>query len=72
MFGHGKCPRCEAAINRCDLDQIVIGNQVTGPFFHGVSACCPQCKTVLGVSIDPASLAADVAQQVTRILGKTR
>jgi hypothetical protein len=74
MFGHGKCPKCGHDVNRCDLDKIVIGDQYAGPFFHGVAICCANaaCKTVLGVSIDPASLAADVAQQVARILGRTR
>lgn len=55
---------------RCDLDQIIIGSQAFGPFFHGISAKCPKCHTALGVSIDPASLAADIAQQVAEKLGK--
>ena len=71
MMGHGKCPKCDAPVSHCDLDQVIVGDKFSGPFFHGVSACCPACKTVLGVSVDPAALAADIAQQVfRRIQGK--
>ena len=73
MFGHGKCPTCGESVSRCDLDAIIVGNQVSGPFFHGVSMCCPnaKCHAVLGVSIDPSAFAVDVARQVTRqIQGK--
>jgi hypothetical protein len=72
MFGHGKCPRCEQPVDHCELDQIVIGNQLSGRFFHGASACCPKCHTVLGVFADPSALASDIAQQTTRKLkGRT-
>lgn len=66
MFGHGKCPKCGTEITRCDLDQVTIGGPHAGPMFHGAAACCPTCKTVLGVTIDPLSLAADIARQVAR------
>jgi energy-converting hydrogenase Eha subunit B len=68
MFGHGKCPKCDQPVSRCDLDKIVVGDQFAGPFFHGVAICCPNpsCKTVLGVSIDPFTLVADIVAQVAR------
>jgi hypothetical protein len=38
-----------------------------------VSMCCPRCGTVLGVSVDPSSLVADIVDQVAkRIQGRTR
>jgi phage FluMu protein Com len=70
MFGTGKCPKCGDTVMRCDLDKIIIGNQGLGPFFHGISANCPKCKTVLGVSIDPVSLAEDIASEVVQRIGK--
>ena len=68
MYGHGKCQKCGTAISYCEMDQIIVGNQVSGPFFHGVAMCCPngQCHAVLGVSIDPSSLVADIVHQVAR------
>jgi hypothetical protein len=71
---HAKCPKCDSQLTRCDMDQIVIGNQLSGPFLHGVVAMCPhlQCRAVLGVFADPASLAADVADLVKKTLGKIR
>ncbi len=73
MIGHGKCPKCQDTVIRCDLDQIIVGNKGIGPFFHGVSMCCPRCGTVLGVSVDPSSLVADIVDQVAkRIQGRTR
>lgn len=73
MYGHGKCPKCEALVSRFDFEQAVIGDRVLGPFFHGISICCPQCKTVLGASIDPAALAADIAARVVeRLQRKTK
>lgn len=73
MFGYGKCPKCDQPISHCDVGKIVVGDQFAGPFFHGVTMCCPRCKTVLGVSVDPSSLVADIVAQVTRkIQAKTR
>jgi phage FluMu protein Com len=72
MFGHGKCPKCSADISQCDLDKIVIGDQFAGPFFHGVSMCCPKCKTVLGVSADPEALAQDIVQKLFRRIEKNK
>jgi hypothetical protein len=75
VYGHDNCPKCEQSITRFDLSKVIVGDQLIGPFFHGVSICCPnqKCKTVLGVSIDPAALAADIALRVAnKIQGKTR
>ena len=75
MFGHGKCPKCGQSVSHCDIDKIIVGDQLAGPFFHGVAICCAnqQCHAVLSVSVDPASLAEDIAQSVVRKMqGKTR
>jgi len=66
MIGHGKCPKCDNATNEYDFEEAIIGDKFSGPFFNGIAICCRKCKTVLGVSIDPASIAADVARAVTR------
>jgi hypothetical protein len=66
MFGHGKCPACQQQVTHCDLDKIVVGNQISGPSFHAVAACCPKCQTVLGVMVDPWALTIDIAAQTAR------
>jgi hypothetical protein len=74
MLGHGKCPnpKCNQPIGNFELDPVKIGNSISGPFFHGISICCPFCQTILGVSFDPVSVGADIAQRVAkRIQGKT-
>ena len=73
MYGHGKCPKCGEPVSRCDLDKVIVGDSFGGPFFHGVAICCanPQCHSVLSVSVDPTSLAADIVDRVVRkIQGK--
>jgi predicted RNA-binding Zn-ribbon protein involved in translation (DUF1610 family) len=69
MFA-GKCPKCGDTVNRCDLAKIDIGNRGIGPFVRAISASCPACGTILGVTIDPAALAADLAEELGKVLGR--
>ena len=70
---HGKCPKCAETVAQCTYYPVVIGDKAFGPFFHGISMCCSKCKTVLGVSADPVSMAQDVADLVVaKIQGTTR
>ena len=72
MFGHGKCPKCEKEVMQADMESITVGDTFSGPFFRGVSICCPQCKTILGVIADPASMASDIASQIERNIREKR
>jgi hypothetical protein len=72
MMGHGICPKCEKPVAHCDLQKTVIGSQAFGPFFHGVAACCPHCKTILGVMPDPASVVADIVHEVGRKIAEKK
>lgn len=49
MFGPPKCPKCAADLHAIDGKAMLIGDQLSGPIFHGVVATCPHCRTVLGV-----------------------
>lgn len=72
MVGHGKCAKCGQPITNFTLDQVRIGSALSGPFFYGISICCPFCDTIIGVSVAPVTLADDIAQRVSQqILGKT-
>jgi len=75
MIKRGKCPKCEKVPQKTDIETIIIGDQVLGPFYGGVSILCPHCKTILGISIDPISIKEDVVREVLKGLGakpKTR
>jgi hypothetical protein len=53
-MGHGKCPnpKCRQPISNPTIDKIRIGSALSGPFFYGMSICCPFCETIIGVYVD--------------------
>jgi len=55
----GKCPKCEATIDTCLVEDI---NLVNGSkaLWRAFSYSCPSCKTVLGVQMNPLTLNADL------------
>jgi hypothetical protein len=66
MFIYPKCPKCDKDVSQCDLTRVIVGDPTTGPSFHGAVASCPSCRTLLGITMDVAALAADIADQVAR------
>jgi hypothetical protein len=68
MYAIGKCPNqgCAKTLDRADMGAIVIGNTPKGPFYNGISALCPHCRTIVGVTIDPTSLGEDIVAGVLR------
>lgn len=72
MFGHGKCPKCDRRIDHAELDEISVGDKTRGPLHRGVSVVCPYCQTILGATIDPISLKADLMDEILEALGKPR
>ncbi|HEY1979312.1 MAG TPA: hypothetical protein VGH13_04435 [Xanthobacteraceae bacterium] len=53
MFINPKCPKCGQDVQSFEMKQTTIGEQAFGPFFHGYTASCRSCHTVLGVFPDP-------------------
>ncbi len=72
MVTTGACPKCERKVSHANLDQITLGDKITGPLHRGVSMICPNCKTVLGVAFDPIALKADIVDEVLEGLGHKR
>lgn len=72
MLGHGKCPKCDHPGTHFEMEKAIVGDQFSGPFFHGVSICCEKCHVVLSVIPDPFSMAADIARRVAEATKKTR
>jgi hypothetical protein len=66
MFIYPKCPKCEKDVSKCDLTRVIVSDPVTGPSFHGAAVSRPSCQTLLGITVDVAALAADIADQVAR------
>ncbi len=68
MFRTGKCPNpsCAKVLQNTDMESIVIGNKTSGPFYNGISALCPHCRTIVGVTIDPTSLGSDIVAGVLK------
>jgi hypothetical protein len=60
----GKCPKCENTISNVDLQGPTIGNSVFGPLVPGMTAVCPRCRTVLGVTVDPVALKREIVKEV--------
>jgi hypothetical protein len=53
MANHGKCAKCEGRISNFAVDKVRIGSALSGPFFYGISICCPYCETIIGVYVSP-------------------
>lgn len=58
----GTCPKCDGPVEYVTLEHISV--TTPGTRWHGVSYLCPNCRTVLGVGIDPFALKADVVDEV--------
>jgi hypothetical protein len=69
MFHSGKCPSCEKPVSHVKVENIQF---TAGPYepYVGVSYLCPDCRTVLGVGIDPLALNADVVSRLVAALRK--
>jgi phage FluMu protein Com len=67
MINTGKCPKCESVVRTAIIEHVEIG-EAFHPAWHGISLCCPSCRTVLSVAIDPIAIKADVVEEVVQKL----
>jgi hypothetical protein len=61
-----KCPKCEKIVKNCPIEFALFGD---GPVWKGIHVVCPYCKTILGSSIDPIAVKADIVREVLEGLG---
>lgn len=69
----GKCPHCKNPLStiRLEKTEIVVSPlEGDGGPYHGVKYVCPQCGSILGVSIDPVALKNETASEVVKRLRK--
>lgn len=64
MILTGKCPKCDAVIQHVNLESPSILAGLGGPSWVGVSYLCPNCRTILGVGIDPVAIKADIVAEL--------
>lgn len=70
MINTGKCPKCEKILQNAHIETLNLKEGVSGPSWRGVSICCPWCKTILSVSIDPLALKDEMVKDVKKLLGR--
>lgn len=64
----GTCPGCGSIVPHADLERIAINDPPKT--WKGVSYLCPNCRTVLGIGIDPLALKEDTVRAVARQVRK--
>jgi phage FluMu protein Com len=69
MINVGKCPKCSKVVSNVKIEGVSVIEGFT-PAWHGISLLCPSCNSVLGVSIDPIALKADIVEEMAQRLGR--
>jgi hypothetical protein len=65
----GTCPKCDKVLGHVNLVEISAG-QMFGDQWRAIKYCCPHCKVILSVQIDPIALKTDVIAGVVAALRK--
>lgn len=66
----GKCPSCTKVINKLTIDSVTASMGYGLREWNAVTYCCPDCKVVLGVGVDPIALKNDIIDGVLHGLGR--
>ena len=66
----GKCPKCGKIVRKVNVEHVEIESAPKGKAWHGASFVCPSadCRTVLGVGVDPLALKADIVAEVKKAM----
>jgi hypothetical protein len=65
MIHSSKCPKCEQPIGHIKGEPIEI-RVTTRDIYKGVSYCCPLCRSVLGVQMDPLAVNQNLLNQMRK------
>ena len=50
-----RCPHCKMALTYVDNPPMPVGKP-GGNQWNGIAYCCPHCRSILGIVIDPIAL----------------
>jgi phage FluMu protein Com len=69
MFGLPKCPHCKQNIDRADLKDMILGNQLSGPLYYGYASVCPKCQTIISTHMNPDTQRQQLMDEILAALG---
>jgi hypothetical protein len=64
-----KCPKCEAFIDVVNIEPVKLTTK-TKSILHGISYFCPNCQSVLSVSVDYIALQKDSLNKIEALVKK--
>lgn len=70
MINLGKCSKCEKQLTHVHFEAVSIRQAFGVSGWKGVSYLCPNCKSILGVQIDPIAIRTEIVDQVVAELRK--
>ena len=65
----GTCPKCGAIVGHVNLVEVTAG-ELFGNQWRAIKYCCPHCRVILSVQIDPVALKTDMIEGVVAALRK--
>jgi hypothetical protein len=70
-FPTGKCPKCATIVTRVAIERVDIFEDYHKRRY-ATSLVCSNCRTVLGVSIDPIALNTEMVAEIVQEIRKTK
>lgn len=71
MLNTSKCPHCDKILSGVEVEDVVL-NVNFAPEWKGFSYCCPYCRKILGVQMNPLTLDSDLENTVRAELSALR
>ena len=65
----GTCPKCSKVLTALEVEDITL-NVTYNPQWKGFSYCCPYCRTIVGVQLNPLALEVDLVEKIAERLGR--
>jgi uncharacterized protein with PIN domain len=61
-MNQGKCPKCARVLTSVETDDVEM--KVHHAIYRGLSYYCPDCKTVLGVGLNPVTIREEIIKKI--------
>lgn len=65
-----KCPKCSHHVGYVVTSDVIVKGGIGAPDWRGIGYACPQCDSILSISIDPVALKTDTVNAVVSALRK--